>query len=48
MAHPNVAVTIVMGKTDPDAAVHTQQSQIIVPVDTPGFRVERLLSGVRL
>ena len=44
MAHPNVAVTIVMGKTDPDAAVHQQQSQIIVPVDTPGFRVERMLS----
>ncbi|MET4684482.1 acyl-CoA dehydrogenase family protein [Brevundimonas faecalis] len=44
MAHPNVAVTIVMGKTDPDAAVHQQQSQIIVPTDTPGFRVERMLS----
>jgi alkylation response protein AidB-like acyl-CoA dehydrogenase len=44
MAHPNVAVTIVMGKTDPDASVHTQQSQIIVPVDAPGFRVERMLS----
>ncbi|NBB65548.1 acyl-CoA dehydrogenase [Pseudomonas sp. ODNR1LW] len=44
MAHPNIAVTIVMGKTDPDAATHAQQSQIIVPVDTPGFRVERMLS----
>ena len=44
MAHPNVAVTIVMGKTDPAAAAHAQQSQIIVPVDTPGFRVERMLS----
>ncbi len=44
MAHPNVAVTIVMGKTDPDAATHAQQSQIIVPVDAPGFRVERMLS----
>jgi alkylation response protein AidB-like acyl-CoA dehydrogenase len=44
MAHPNVAMTIVMGKTDPDASVHTQQSQIIVPVDTPGFRIERMLS----
>ena len=44
MAHPNVAVTIVMGKTDPDASVHTQQSQIIVPVDTPGFRIARMLS----
>jgi len=44
MGHPNVAVTIVMGKTDPDAATHGQQSMIIVPVDTPGFRVERMLS----
>ncbi|HRO34099.1 MAG TPA: acyl-CoA dehydrogenase family protein [Brevundimonas sp.] len=44
MGHPNVAVTIVMGKTDPDGAVHAQQSQIIVPVDTPGFRIERMLS----
>ena len=44
MGHPNVAVSIVMGKTDPDASVHTQQSMIVVPVDTPGFRVERMLS----
>ncbi|WP_395945408.1 acyl-CoA dehydrogenase family protein [Brevundimonas sp.] len=44
MGHPNVAMTIVMGKTDFDAAAHAQQSQVIVPVDTPGFRVERMLS----
>ena len=44
MGHPNLAVTIVMGKTDPDAASHAQQSQIIVPANTPGFRVERMLS----
>jgi len=44
MAHPNVAMTIVMGKTDTEAATHQQQSQIIVPTDTPGFRVERMLS----
>lgn len=44
MGHPNVAMTIVMGKTDPDAATHAQQSQVIVPVDAPGFRVERMLS----
>jgi len=44
MAHPNVALTIVMGKTDPDASSHQQQSQILVPVDTPGFRIERMLS----
>ena len=44
MAHPNVAVTIVMGKTDPDGPTHAQQSMIIVPVETPGFRVERMLT----
>ncbi|WP_420477569.1 acyl-CoA dehydrogenase family protein [Brevundimonas sp. FT23028] len=44
MAHPNVAITIVMGKTDTGAATHQQQSQILVPTDTPGFRVERMLS----
>ena len=44
MGHPNVAMTIVMGKTDFDAATHAQQSQVIVPVDTPGFRVERMLT----
>ena len=44
MGHPNVAMTIVMGKTDPEAATHAQQSQVIVPVDAPGFRVERMLS----
>jgi len=44
MGHPNVRLAIVMGKTDPDAAVHAQQSQILVPLDTPGVRVERMLS----
>ena len=44
MGHPNVAITIVMGKTDFGAATHQQQSQILVPVDTPGFRVERMLT----
>jgi alkylation response protein AidB-like acyl-CoA dehydrogenase len=44
MAHPNVKIAIVMGKTDTEAATHRQQSQILVPVDTPGFRVARMLS----
>lgn len=44
MGHPNVAITIVMGKTDPSAATHAQQSQILVPVDTPGFEVKRMLT----
>ncbi|MFI5932919.1 acyl-CoA dehydrogenase family protein [Actinoplanes sp. NPDC051494] len=39
--NPNCAIFIVMGKTDPDAARHVQQSMILVPRDTPGLRVER-------
>jgi alkylation response protein AidB-like acyl-CoA dehydrogenase len=44
MGHPNVKVAIVMGKTDPDGPIHAQQSQVIVPVDTPGFRIARFLT----
>ena len=40
---PRCAILIVMGKTDPTAATHAQQSQILVPMDTPGVRVERML-----
>lgn len=40
-AHPNLGVMIVMGKTDPNVEVHRQQSQIIVPPDTPGVKVVR-------
>ncbi|MEV0897673.1 acyl-CoA dehydrogenase family protein [Actinoplanes sp. NPDC049802] len=39
--NPNCKIFIVMGKTDPDAARHVQQSQILVPRDTPGLTVER-------
>ncbi|GGN55641.1 acyl-CoA dehydrogenase [Actinoplanes lobatus] len=39
--NPNCKVFIVMGKTDPDAARHVQQSQILVPRDTPGLTVKR-------
>jgi hypothetical protein len=44
MGHPNVRVAIVMGKTDPEAPAHAQQSQIVVPIDTPGFRIDRMLT----
>ncbi|BBH64708.1 acyl-CoA dehydrogenase [Actinoplanes sp. OR16] len=39
--NPNCKIFIVMGKTDPDAARHVQQSQILVPRDTPGLTVKR-------
>ncbi len=39
--HKNCKVLIVMGKTDPDAPTHRQQSMMVVPLDTPGVRVVR-------
>lgn len=40
---PRCKIAIVMGKTDPDAPRHAQQSQILVPLDTPGIKVLRQL-----
>ncbi|TAL71017.1 MAG: acyl-CoA dehydrogenase [Burkholderiaceae bacterium] len=41
---PRCAVYIVMGKTNPDAGRHEQQSMILVPANTPGIKVLRPLS----
>lgn len=37
-------ISIFMGKTDPTAEKHKQQSMILVPMDTPGVKVERALT----
>ncbi len=42
--NPNTKMYIVMGKTDPKADRHIQQSMIIVPADTPGVKIIRPLS----
>jgi len=42
--HPNCRIMIVMGKTQPDAPTHKQQSQILCPIDAPGVTVMRNLS----
>jgi len=42
--HPDCKVTIVMGKTDPNASRYTQQSMILVPMNTPGLKVVRPVS----
>ena len=42
-AHPLCKIFIVMGKTDPGAPPHRQQSQILVPMDTRGLTVTRSL-----
>ncbi len=41
---PRCAVYIVMGKTDPEAARHSQQSMVVVPSNAPGIEVVRPLS----
>ncbi|MHA7651448.1 acyl-CoA dehydrogenase family protein [Mycobacterium sp. ML4] len=41
--HRNCKVLIVMGKTDPNAAPHRQQSMMVVPIDAAGITVRRNL-----
>ncbi len=41
---PHCKIAIVMGKTNPDALRHQQQSMILVPMDTPGLKIIRPLS----
>lgn len=38
---PRCKILIVMGRTNPDAAAHQQQSMILVPMDTPGVTIVR-------
>jgi acyl-CoA dehydrogenase len=40
---PRCKVYIVMGRSNPDAPAHAQQSMIVVPADTPGIKVLRAL-----
>lgn len=40
---PRCKIAIFMGKTDPSAPVHKQQSMILVPTDTRGVKIERQL-----
>jgi len=41
---PRCRITIFMGKTDFSAPLHQQQSMVLVPMDAPGIKVERLLT----
>jgi len=41
---PRCAIAIVMGQTNPSAPRHQRQSMVLVPMDTPGVKVTRMLS----
>ena len=41
---PRCKIAIFMGKTDPTARRHQQQSMVLVPMDAPGVKIERMLS----
>lgn len=41
---PHCKIAIVMGRTDPEAPRHQQQSMVLVPMDSPGLKIERPLS----
>ena len=41
---PRCKIAILMGKTDPSAAIHKQQSMILVPLTTPGVKIVRMLT----
>src|SRR5689334_86345 len=41
---PRCKIAIFMGKTDPNAPKHKQQSMILVPFETPGVKIERMLN----
>lgn len=43
IGHPDCKVGIFMGLTDPDAHKHRRHSMVLVPLDTPGIKIERML-----
>ncbi len=43
LGHPQAKFAIVMGLTNPEAPKHQRHSMVIVPLDTPGVTVERML-----
>lgn len=43
LGHPQAKFAIVMGLTDPEAEKHRRHSMVLVPLDTPGVTIERML-----
>ncbi|MBR9728905.1 acyl-CoA dehydrogenase family protein [Shewanella intestini] len=45
LGHPNATVAIFMGLSNPENAKHNQHSMVIVPLDTPGVTIKRMLTA---
>lgn len=46
IGHPDCRVAIFMGLTDPEADRHQRHSMVLVPLDTPGVKIERMLTAM--
>ncbi|MCH8478319.1 MAG: acyl-CoA dehydrogenase family protein [Wenzhouxiangella sp.] len=46
IGHPDCRVAIFMGLTDPEADRHRRHSMVLVPLGTPGVKVERMLTAM--
>ena len=43
LGHPKAKIAIFMGRSNPEADRHQQHSMVLVPLDTPGVKIERML-----
>ena len=43
LGHPRARIAIFMGRSDPENGRHEQHSMVLVPLDTPGVTIERML-----
>ncbi|MCB4435630.1 acyl-CoA dehydrogenase family protein [Alteromonas sp. McT4-15] len=45
LGHPNAAITIFMGLSNPENDKHSRHSMVVVPLDTPGITIKRMLDA---
>jgi acyl-CoA dehydrogenase len=45
LGHPNAKLAIFMGRSNPGSDRHHQHSMVLVPLDTPGVKIERMLTA---
>jgi acyl-CoA dehydrogenase len=48
LGHPDCKVGIFMGLTDPEADRHRRHSMVLVPIDSPGIKIERMLTAMNM